>query len=200
MSFLANWLRRRTGDGDAPTGPAASPHPLQILRLTCTVDLRTADRVYLIQETRWRSLSPDLAAYDDRLPIGAGRIERLQASLGRADLIGVSPGQAWLRLALPDAVPAGVEATQLLSAILSDPFPGSDPGLTLHPAHPARGVALTIIFPLTRPPRDLAIREAEQPDPVAPQMTPRADGRIAYVWLKPDPAPGAAYDLSWRWD
>lgn len=199
MSFLASWLRRMAGS----SAPAAPLHPLEILRLTCTIDVRTAERVYLIQETRWRSLTEGLDAYEDLIPIGAGRIERLQSSVGRADLLDAGAGQARLRLHLPDPLPAGAETTQLLSAILADPFPDLHPRLTIRPAYPAAAIGLTIIFPLTRPARDFALHRAghpnRAPDPVAPQPTPRADGRLAYVWLKPDPPSDAAYELTWRW-
>lgn len=177
--------------------------PIRIRRLTYTIDLRRSDRVLLTQEVRWQSRRPALTGYRETVPVGAGRIDRLWVSLGVARPLAVAGDQAAYQIDLPAPVAAPAEATQLISAILIDPFPGDAPGLTLRPLYPAAAIGLQIVFPLTRPPAEFAILDLADPrhapDATAPIASPRADHRVTYIWQKAAPPPGAAYRLTWRW-
>ena len=197
---------------------AGPPPPLQIRRATYTIEVRDAARAYLTLETRWQSLVDGLTGYRQSDPTGAGRIHRLRASVGLARSLtpdeagqasgagpsgGPAAGQALYQIELPAPVPARREAIQFLSASLIDAFSADSPTLIIRPLYPTEAIGLAIVFPLTRPPRAIALLRtdgrAPEPNPTALQATPRADGRLAYVWLKEAPPPGAVYGLTWQW-
>ena len=211
------------------TRPAGPPTPLRIRRATYTIEIRDTARAYLTLETRWQSLVDRLTSYDQTIPVGAGRVDRLQASLGAARLVSPEEAgrtqattqanrqagsqmtsqanqasdQALYQIDLPAPVHAHQETTQVLSAILIDAFPASSSALAIRPLYPIEAIGLAIVFPLTRPPRQISLLRTDvaipEPDPTALQATPRADGRLAYLWLKESPPSGAAYCLTWQW-
>lgn len=192
MNPFARWWRRLAG------GPPA-PIP-QIDRITYQVDIQRSDRVFLTIETRLRTAAPGLLAFRQVLPLEPP-YARLHSSLGLASLLPDDPDGATVEIVLPEPLVAPGTIEHLLTALRTAPLPDTAPGLRLRPPYPATALGLTVNFPLTRPPRDLAIRAATEPtpDPTPLQATPRADQRASYVWLKDAPPPDTTFHLTWTW-
>jgi len=182
--------------------------PVRILRVTYAIEIRSPDHAYLTQETRWRSAVAGLTHYREAIPIGGGRIDRIRASLGTLRPVEEAPAgdparQIRYEVDLPAPAKRDDEGIQVLSAILTDPFTAAEPGFSFRPIYPAEAIGLSIVFPLTQPPRDVVLARVDgaipTPDDTPLQASSRADGREIWRWLKDSPPAGAAYRLTWWW-